>query len=133
MTQAIQGLEGNSGDCYTHAVACKVLLERAGYICVMIEQMNETGTHYWIMVNLDGVWYHMDPSPIYITQYVPFLATTEQLYKWAERWRPHLYDYTEEDYPTASATSPVDVVYKDGDYQLTMVGEEETPVVAEAR
>ena len=120
--QAIAGLQGNSGDCYTHAVVCKVLLERAGFIIDFIEKKNETGTHYWVMVNIDGNWYHMDPSPIYIKQYCAFLSTTEDLMKYAQKYRPHLYDYIIEDHPESATVSPASAEFKDNDYYLSIGG-----------
>ena len=118
--QAIMGLEGNPGDCYTHAIVCKVLLERAGFLVLMIEKNTMTGTHYWLKVNVDGNWYNMDPSPIYIKQFVPFLATDAELKTWADKWRPHLYELEQDTYPPTPMVSPVSVEYKDGDYILTM-------------
>lgn len=118
--QAILGLEGNSGDCYTHALVCKILMERAGFLSVMIEKNTETGTHYWLKVNVDGNWYNMDPSPIYIRQFIPFLATDQELKAWADKWRPHLYELKENPYPATPLVSPVSVEYKDGDYILTV-------------
>ncbi len=124
VNQAISGLEGNSGDCFTHAVVCKELLERAGFVIDMIEKKNETGTHYWVMINIDGNWYHMDPSPIYIKQYCAFLSTTEDLMNYAKRYRPHLYDYIQEDHPVSATVSPASAVFKDKDYYLTVDGVE---------
>ncbi len=119
--QATRGLEGNSGDCFTHAVACRALLDRAGYVCTMIEKKNETGTHYWLMVYLDGNWYHMDPSPIYVTNFNAFLATDAQLKEWADKWRPHLYELDQNPYPATPMTSPVEVVYMNGEYYLNIL------------
>ena len=126
--QALSGLQGNPGDCYTHAVVLKVLLERAGFIIEMVEKKNETGTHYWVMINLDGQWYHMDPSPIYIKQYCAFLSTTEELMEYARKYRPHLYDYEIENYPAASTVpAPATAVFKNDDYYLTLNGVEVGP------
>lgn len=122
--QATRGLEGNSGDCYTHAVAARVLLERAGFLVATVEKNSETGTHFWLMVYLNGGWYHMDPSPIYIRQFCPFLATDAQLKEYADRWRPHLYDLIPNPYPSTPLESPAEVVYKDGDYHLTILDPE---------
>jgi hypothetical protein len=87
-----------------------------------IEKKNETGTHYWVMVNIDGNWYHMDPSPIYIKQYCAFLSTTEDLMKYAQKYRPHLYDYIIEDHPTSATVSPASAEFKDNDYYLSIGG-----------
>ena len=126
--QATRGLEGNSGDCFTHAVACKVLLQRAGFLCTMIEKKNETGTHYWLLVFVDGNWYHMDPSPIYITQYVAFLATDAQLKEYANKWRPHLYDLDQNPYPATPINSPASVVYQNGEYYMTLLDQNGNPI-----
>ena len=117
--QAIMGLEGNSGDCYVHALVCKILLERVGFLVLMIEKKTVTGTHYWLKVNLDGSWYNMDPSPIYIRNFVPFLATDNELQVESTKYRPNLYALEDDPYPPSPNTSPVSVVFKDGDYVLT--------------
>ena len=119
--QATRGLEGNSGDCFTHAVACRALLDRAGYVCTLIEKKTDTGTHYWLMVYLDGNWYHMDPSPIYMANFNAFLATDAQLKEWADKWRPHLYELDQNPYPATPMVSPAEVVYMNGEYYLNTI------------
>ena len=121
VAQAIRGMEGNVGDCYTHAVTCQIMLERAGFVCTLVEKNSDTGMHFWLMVYINGSWYHMDPSNIYITNYVAFLSTDDQLKEYAAKYRPHLYDLENSIYPSTPKTSPADVVYKDGDYILTIL------------
>ena len=118
--QAIRAMEGESGDCFTHALVCKILLEREGFVCMLIEKITDTGTHYWLKVQINGNWFNMDPSPIYIRQFVPFLSTDAQLKEYADKWRPGLYALELDPYPPAVTESPADVVYKDEDYIMTL-------------
>ena len=121
VAQAIRGMEGNVGDCYTHAVTCQILLEHAGFVVALVEKNSDTGMHFWLMVYINGAWYHMDPSNIYIHNYVAFLSTDAQLQEYARKYRPHLYDLENSLLPSTPKTSPADVVYKDGDYILTIL------------
>ena len=120
--QVMNGLAGKPGDCYTDAVTMRVLLDRAGFTSLMIEKNNETGMHYWLMVYYDGNWYHVDPTPVYITQFVTFLSTDAQIQIDSDKYRPHFYDRDTRMYPATPTTSPCKVTYKDKDYILE-VGE----------
>ena len=119
--QAMLGLEGNVGDCYTHAITCMYMLERADFLVTLVEKNNETGMHYWLMVYINGSWYHMDPSNIYINNYVAFLSTDDQLKEYSAKYRPHLYDLENSMLPSTPKTSPADVVYQNGEYYLTIL------------
>ena len=120
--QVINGLMGKPGDCYTDAMTMKVLLERAGFTFLLIEKNNETGMHYWLMVYYEGNWYHVDPTPVYVNNFVTFLSTDAQIQIDSDKYRPHFYDRDTRMYPATPVTSPCKVTYKDGDYYLE-VGE----------
>ena len=55
------------GNCYVHAVCLKALLDYYGYENRMI--WVEDQSHYWLIIRLDGQWYHIDatPGPIHPT------------------------------------------------------------------
>ena len=109
--QVMNGLQGMPGDCYTDAMTMKVLLERAGFTFFVIEKNDETGMHYWLMVYYDGGWYHVDPTPVYITQFVTFLSTDAQIQIDSDKYRPHFYDRDTRMYPATPVTSPCKVTY----------------------
>ena len=55
------GFTNWSGNCYVHAACFQALLEYFGYESEIIWVTNKT--HYWNIIKLDGVWYHMDSTP----------------------------------------------------------------------
>jgi len=122
VVQALKGLEGNTGDCYTCAVTCQVLMERAGFETKFMERKNNLGLHYWLMVKVEGNWYHMDPSPIYVRQFVCFLGTDEQIKWFSNDMRPGYYDHDYSQYPATPDKPLATAEYKDGDYTLVMGG-----------
>ena len=115
--QAIKALSGSTGDCYTCTVGCKVLLERAGFEVKYMERTGAPGMHFWLMVKVGGQWYHMDPSPIYVNQFICFLGTDAQLEAFNEV-RPNYYNHDWSQYPKTPETSPASVVLRNGKYML---------------
>jgi hypothetical protein len=75
--------------------------------------------HFWVMVKLDGKWYHVDAVPLYIRNYVGFLGTDAELDWFSTDVRPGYYNRVKEDYPKTPDTTPVHVEYKNGQYVLT--------------
>ena len=122
--QVLAGMQGHPGDCYTHAITCKALLDEAGIENIMIERDPGPGKHYWLMVKVDGDWYHMDPSPVYTHVHICFLQTDEQVASFSTAYRPHYYIHDYSKYPATPYTSPVVVKYKNGDYILEYVDEQ---------
>lgn len=55
------GLRYKTGNCYVHAMVLDALLREKGYDTRLIWCVDET--HYWNMVCLDGVWWHIDSTP----------------------------------------------------------------------
>ena len=49
------------GNCYVHALCLRELLTRKGYTTQLIWTTNKT--HYWLLINLNGTWRHIDPTP----------------------------------------------------------------------
>ena len=119
VAQALKGLAGNSGDCYTCAVTCQALLDRAGFETKFLERRNNLGYHYWLMVKVEGNWYHMDPSPIYIRQFICFLGTDAQIKWFSTDMRPGYYDHDYSSYPATPDSPLATVEYKNDDYVIT--------------
>lgn len=51
------------GNCYVHAMCLKALLDYFGYENELIWLMPRFNPHYWNLVKIDGVWYHIDSTP----------------------------------------------------------------------
>lgn len=55
------GYTKKHGNCYVHAMCLDVLLKYYGYSTQLIWTTNKT--HYWLLINLNGTWRHIDPTP----------------------------------------------------------------------
>ena len=58
---AWQGFTTLRGDCYVHAAATNMLLQKAGYSCMIVNATDNS--HFWNLVNVGGVWRHLDSTP----------------------------------------------------------------------
>lgn len=71
------GFTNKSGNCLVHALCLQSLLTRKGYETQLIWVTDQS--HYWLIINLDGVWRHIDATPGRLhTKYS--LMTDEQRY-----------------------------------------------------
>ena len=114
--QAIRGLQGKIGDCYTCSAAAKTLFERAGFEAIFMEK--PTHSHYWLMVKVNGEWYYMEPTPIYLKTFMCFLGTDADLEWFNNHVKKGYYTFNHKLYPTPAKTSPAEVKYKNGEYTL---------------
>ena len=55
------GFTNKSGNCLVHALCLQSLLTRKGYETQLIWVTDKS--HYWLIINLDGVWRHIDATP----------------------------------------------------------------------
>ena len=55
------GFVSRNGNCYVHALCLIEILEEKGYECELIWVTSKT--HYWVIVNIDGTWWHIDATP----------------------------------------------------------------------
>lgn len=55
------GFTTKNGNCYVHALCLQRLLTLKGYETRLIWVTNKT--HYWLIINLNGVWRHIDATP----------------------------------------------------------------------
>lgn len=62
-----------SGNCYVHALCLQALFDAKGYETQLIWTKDKT--HYWVMVNLEDGWRHMDATPS--EQHVRILYMTD--------------------------------------------------------
>lgn len=49
------------GNCYVHNLCLRALLSYYGYETQLIWVTDKS--HYWLIINLDGTWYHIDGTP----------------------------------------------------------------------
>ena len=63
---AYRGITLRRGDCYTFYALAKVMLEQAGIETIGLERVPAPvrTEHFWLLVNIDGAWYHLDPTPL---------------------------------------------------------------------
>lgn len=55
------GFKNWTGNCYVHAMCLDSLLKLHGYETQLI--WTTCKTHYWLLIKLNGVWKHIDPTP----------------------------------------------------------------------
>ena len=55
------GFTNKVGNCYVHALCLQRLLSAKGYSTKLIWVSNKT--HYWLIINLGGTWWHIDATP----------------------------------------------------------------------
>jgi len=88
-------LRYGTGVCDSFATAYKALLDQAGVECEYVHGIadyNPSEGHVWVMVKLDGEWYHMDPTwdeghdfKCYFglnTEFIERDHTSEYIYDW---------------------------------------------------
>lgn len=71
------GFKNRMGNCYVHALCLRALLQYHGYSTQLIWVKDKT--HYWLLINLGGSWYHIDPTPSRVHSRYS-LMTDEQRY-----------------------------------------------------
>lgn len=55
------GFTNKSGNCYVHALCLKALLDEKGFSTQLIWVTDKT--HYWLIININGGWKHIDATP----------------------------------------------------------------------
>lgn len=55
------GFTSKVGNCYVHALCLKAIFDYKGIESRLIWVTNRS--HYWLIVNIDGQWKHIDPTP----------------------------------------------------------------------
>lgn len=62
---ALTGFKRRTGDCFTYYSVSKALLDIAGIPNMQVTRIPryEGDEHYWLLVNIDGDWFHFDTTP----------------------------------------------------------------------
>lgn len=115
---AFDGFTKRSGDCYVYFACSKMLLDVAGIPNLMVERYPvETNSHYWNLVQIEGLWYHCDATVFRDHPDMYFLLTDEEIDDGHHSFDPSLYPerasyYEGDDYWDDS----YDVYYEDSYY-----------------
>lgn len=102
VVNAWRGLTTGKGDCVNYAAASKALLTMAGVPNYDIERVGGNSDHYWLIVFVDGEWYHFDACPT--SKKYPFkccLKTDSEVkaYSDSRTDKPNYYGYDKENCP----------------------------------
>lgn len=65
------------GNCYVHALCLQRLLEYHGYTTQLIWVSDQS--HYWVIVNMDGGWKHVDATPGVLHSKYPLMDDAQRL------------------------------------------------------
>lgn len=87
------------GNCYVHALCLQSLLDYYGYENELIWVIGKT--HYWNLVKIDGVWYHIDSTPGTVHTRYSLMDNKKRLAtlrgrRWDTSLWPQMNDETEE-------------------------------------
>lgn len=61
-TTAYNALVNKSGICYSYSFALVYLYMRAGINCITVMSQEGEGAHMWVMAELNGKYYYLDPT-----------------------------------------------------------------------
>lgn len=97
--EAIAGLYYRGGNCFTFTSISKALLDRAGIENMVVRKipMEWRSDHFWLLVNIEGEWYHFDSTPRAAGGYF-CLWTDEQMLEYSEQ-HGDCFDFDLRDYP----------------------------------
>ena len=79
---AYRGFTRHSGDCYVYYACCKMLLDAAGIPNMRVDRYPQYNgnIHFWLLVKLNGEWYHCDATEGYNDHPgVWFMCTDEEI------------------------------------------------------
>lgn len=79
---AYRGFKLHSGDCYVYYSCCKMLLDAAGIPNIKVDRYpaRNGNIHFWLLVQLNGEWYHCDATEGYSDHPgIWFMCTDEEI------------------------------------------------------
>ncbi len=87
---AFIGFTTGTGNCYIYASCCKILLDRAGISNMYITRYPiTTSGHYWLLVRLNGKWWHCDATPFMGHEGIYFMLTDDHPDQYPPRSTTH--------------------------------------------
>ena len=105
---AYQALRNRFGDCYVFYAISELLLTRAGIPNMKIARVGGITSHYWNIINPDGLgWHHFDATPLraqFNNRIDRFMFTSSQAREFTEMivselFTPNYYAYNPDLYP----------------------------------
>lgn len=97
------------GNCYVHALCLKALLDYYGYTNQLIWVMPQYNPHYWLIININGTWYHIDPTPNYLHSRYSLMTNAQRLETLSGRkWDTTLWPMLNPPEPTPEPEPPTD-------------------------
>ena len=79
---AYRGFTMHNGDCYVYYACCKMLLDAAGIPNMKVDRYpaRNGNIHFWLLVQLNGEWYHCDATEGYSDHPgIWFMCTDEEI------------------------------------------------------
>ena len=116
---AFDGFTKRNGDCYVYFACSKMLLDVAGIPNLMVERYPvETNSHYWNLVQIDGLWYHCDATVFRDHPDMYFLLTDDEIDDGHHSFDSSLYPERAESYYAGDDywDDSYDVYYEDSYY-----------------
>jgi len=116
---AYGGFTRRSGDCYVYFACSKMLLDIAGIPNLMVERYPvETNSHFWNLVQIDGLWYHCDATVFRDHPDMYFLCTDYEIDDGHHSFDSSLYPERAESYYAGDdyCDDSYDVYYEDSYY-----------------
>ena len=116
---AYGGFTRRSGDCYVYFACSKMLLDIAGIPNLMVERYPvETNSHFWNLVQIDGLWYHCDATVFRDHPDMYFLCTDYEIDDGHHSFDASLYPERAESYYEGDDywDDSYDVYYEDSYY-----------------
>ena len=112
---AYRGFTRHNGDCYVYYACCKMLLDIAGIENMRVDRYPRYNgnIHYWLLVKLNGEWYHCDATEGYNDHPgIWFMCTDDQINDRYHQFNGSLYpmraggskDYLPSPTPTETTT-----------------------------
>lgn len=112
---AYRGFTKHNGDCYVYYACCKMLLDEAGIPNMRVDRYPRYNgnIHYWLLVKLNGEWYHCDATEGYSDHPgIWFMCTDAEINDRYHQFNGSLYpmraggskDYKPSDTPTPTQT-----------------------------
>lgn len=97
------------GNCYVHAMCLKALFDYFGYTSQLIWVMPQYSPHYWLIIRIDGVWYHIDPTPNYLHSRYSLMNNQQRLETLSGRkWDTTLWPVLNPPEPPVEPDAPTD-------------------------
>ena len=104
---AYRGFTRRTGDCYNYYAMTTLLLDACEIDNMMVERYQGETTHFWLLVNAGTGWYHLDTSPLRMSdKFVCFMRTDADVAYFTKicTYRKNYYNFDKTLYPERATT-----------------------------